>query len=419
MNALSDHAAVHPMARPLWEQARDIWWASNETPDLGPVYSFDQQTERESHLDRFLLFLEREFHRIPCNPSERQACQERIFAEFGHFAQAALDWEERHLDAFRSKGFMDVGVQFVRQARGFDSEIPAQDIFQAQRNVWTMNGLQAFFGLPVRLTPSVFAYSMLYPCSDNLLDDPALSLQEKREFNRRFRQKLEGDAVYPSAGRERSIFQLVDTIESEFPRTSFPLVWEGLLAIHQAQEESIQLQHPQVSPYEVDVLGISFAKGGASVLADGYLVAKEIAREQTQFLYGLGCYMQLADDLQDVIDDRKTGILTVFSQTATHWPLDGITNRLLAFGARVVQGMSCFPQPDALPFQELLVGSLRLLVISAVGAAGRLVSREYMEDLERHSPFRFAALHRRKRRLARLMPRALKTLEVFASPTGA
>jgi hypothetical protein len=129
--------------------------------------------------------------------------------------------------------------------------------------------------------------------------------------------------------------------------------------------------------------------------------------------------MQLADDLQDVIDDRKAGILTVFSQTATRWPLDGITNRLLTFGARVTQGVIYFPQPDALPFQELLVGSLRLLVISAVGAAGRLVSREYLEDLERHSPFRFSALHERKRRLARLLPRALKMLEAFASPVGA
>ncbi|MCX5973720.1 MAG: hypothetical protein NTU59_03415 [Coprothermobacterota bacterium] len=166
-------------------------------------------------------------------------------------------------------------------------------------------------------------------------------------------------------------------------------------------------------------MGISFAKGGASVLADGYLVAKDVSCEQAQFLYGLGCYMQLADDLQDVIDDRKAGILTVFSQTATRWPLDGITNRLLTFGARVTQGVIYFPQPDALPFQELLVGSLRLLVISAVGAAGRLVSREYLEDLERHSPFRFSALHERKRRLARLLPRALKMLEAFASPAGA
>ncbi len=135
----------------------------------------------------------------------------------------------------------------------------------------------------------------------------------------------------------------MDTIESEFPRTSFPLVWEGLLVIHRAQEESIRLQRPQVSPYEVDVLGISFAKGGASVLADGYLVAKDVSCEQAQFLYGLGCYMQLADDLQDVIDDRKAGILTVFSQTATRWPLDGITNRLLTFGAGVAQGMFYFP----------------------------------------------------------------------------
>jgi hypothetical protein len=419
MRAILDPSTIYPLARPFWEKVCAIWWASNEIPDLGPAYSSLQQVERESHLDRFLLFLEREFQRVPSNRSERKACQERIFTGFGHFAQEALDWKERHVEAFRTKGFMDVGVAFARKARDFDSEISAQDIFQAQRNVWTMNGLQSFFGQPVQLTPSVFAYSMLYPCSDNLLDDPVLSLQDKREFSRRFRQKLEGDAVLPADSREMSIFQLVDTIESEFHRTIFPRAWEGLLTIHRAQEESIQLQRPRVSPYEVDVLGLSFAKGGASVLADGYLVAQSVSPEQSQFLYGLGCYMQLADDLQDVSEDRKAGILTVFSHTASRWPLDGITNRLLTFGAHITQGLFYFPQPDAFPFQELLVGSLRLLVISAVGAAGRWYSREYVENLERHSPFRFSALHERKRRLARLLPRALKILEAFASPPGA
>ncbi len=34
--------------------------------------------------------------------------------------------------------------------------------------------LQLLLGIPVRVTPAIFAYSMLYPYGDNCLDDPAI-----------------------------------------------------------------------------------------------------------------------------------------------------------------------------------------------------------------------------------------------------
>ena len=59
------------------------------------------------------------------------------------------------------------------------------DIFQAIRNVWIMNSIQILYNMEVKLTPSIFAYSMLYPYSDNYLDDANISVGEKVEFNKK------------------------------------------------------------------------------------------------------------------------------------------------------------------------------------------------------------------------------------------
>ena len=95
-----------------------------------------------------------------------------------------------------------------------------------------------------------------------------------------------------------------------------PQVYESLYAIHAAQARSVRLMRRDEPPYGVDVLGIAIEKGGASVLADGYLVAGSLTLPQARLLFGLGALLQLGDDLQDVEDDRAKGLATIFSQTA-------------------------------------------------------------------------------------------------------
>jgi hypothetical protein len=68
-------------------------------------------------------------------------------------------------------GFLEATTAFARMARRFDPAITSAEIYQAARNVWTANFLQLLLGMPVRVTPAIFAYSMLYPYSDNYLDE--------------------------------------------------------------------------------------------------------------------------------------------------------------------------------------------------------------------------------------------------------
>jgi len=262
-----------------------------------------------------------------------------------------------------------------------------------------MNLMQLLFGLPVEVTPAVFAYSMLYPYTDNYLDDPGVSAETKHAFNQRFRQRLEGQPVAPANDHEQTIYKLVEIIESAFERPRYPQVYESLLAIHTAQGRSLALQRGVVSPYEVDALGICFEKGGTSTLADAYLVAGELTETQREFAFYYGCVTQLVDDLEDVQSDAQSGIMTVFAQTAGRWPLDAITNRSLLFSLEMVASMEMFDTAGLQPLKEMVQFSLRPLFIDSIGRARQFYSRPYLREVEAHFPFRFDYLHQQRKKL--------------------
>ena len=59
------------------------------------------------------------------------------------------------------------GSKAYGDARKFDDDLPIGDIMQAMRNVWISNALQLLFGKEVYYSKANFAYSMLYPYTDN------------------------------------------------------------------------------------------------------------------------------------------------------------------------------------------------------------------------------------------------------------
>lgn len=399
----------------LTQQFVRLWWESDASmPALPTTFSRREQSRREACLDRFWDELMQELDHLPRSEKELAAFQERFFASFGRFAREALDMGDAHLDVLLHSGFTKVATGFARMARQFDTTISGADIYQASRNAWTMNGLQMLLGLPVRLTPSVFAYSMLYPYTDNFLDDPAVDTRHKIAFNERLAKRLCGRPVEVHDHRERMVHDLVSRIEGQYTRATYTGVFESLMAIHRAQVRSMDLLRGDVSPYEVDVLGISVEKGGTSVLADGFLVAGALTRPQAEFMFGWGAFLQFLDDLQDTEEDADNGLLTVYSQTVRRWPLDAITNRAFSYGARVLVSIDTFK--GSKPLKELMRMSATLLLVGAVGRARRFHSPEYVRQMERHSPFGFAYLDRARKRMARRRVPFMRLIEAAASP---
>lgn len=373
----------------------DLWWdCETGLPDLGTRYTSREQTQNEKRLNQFLDQVDCALSNPPRSRSEAQASQARLAAAFRLLGEEALGFTAAQLDLLPSQAFSDVSEEFVRMARAFDPRLSGEDIYQAGRNAWTANGLQWLMGLPVKTTPSVFAYSLLYPYTDNYLDDPAITVATKLAFNERFRQRLAGNFVPPADVQEQVIFDLVAMIEKQYSRSDDSAVFESLLDIHHAQSRSLKLIQRTAAPGEVDVLGLSFGKGGTSVLADGYLVRGSLTEAQRAYTYGHGIFAQLLDDMEDVLQDSEEGRLTIYSQPAGHWPLDALASRTFHFGRKVLMRLDCFNVEE--PVRELIQRGADLLLIDTIGRTEHHYTATYLRELESYSPFRFSFLRERR-----------------------
>ena len=396
--------------RELNQHFIDLWWECDTgLPDLGSRYTPHTQAQNEKGLLQFLDQVDRALSNPPRSRGEAQTSQARLGAAFRCLAEEALGFTAAQLDPLPSQAFSDVSEEFVHMARAFDPRLSGEDIYQAGRNAWTANGLQWLLGLPVQNTPSIFAYSLLYPYTDNYLDDSSIAIATKLAFNERFRQRLAGDLLSPVNAQEQVIFDLVAMIEKQYSRSDDPAVFESLLDIHHAQGLSLNLMRRSVTPGEVDVLGLSFGKGGTSVLADGYLVSGSLNEAQRQYTYGHGIFAQLLDDMEDVKQDSREGRLTVYSQPASHWYLDALANRTFHFGRNVLLRLDCFNVEASV--RELIRRGADLLLINTIGRMNRYYTAAYLRDLEAYSPFRFSFLNEQRNNFFRRHGSLVKLME--------
>ncbi len=398
----------------LLEAALADWRNCSDAP---PVFdrsiATEEQIAREAHLEAFLDCVQSEMRHPPVNRADRTAMHQRLTAALTTFGRTALRLDDAQVALLLEGGLSSVGTQLARRARSFDPAVSVADIFQATRNAWTACGLQTLFGHPMELTPSIFAYSMLYPYTDNYLDDPAIGVESKRGFNRRFGSRLSGESIEPENRHEGFIWRLVELIESQYAREAYPQVFESLLQIHHAQERSLRLLRKGAAAADVDVLRLSFEKGGTSVLADGYLAGATLTPEQARFVFYWGILLQLADDLQDVREDCRDGVLTLFSQLAGREPLDALTSRTLQFGRRAMLMLHQLPAADSLALRQLIQRSSLSIIIRSAGEAGEFYTPEYLRKLECHSPFRFAFLNERRAQFAKRSGMLVKLFESF------
>ncbi len=378
-----------------------IWHdADPKTTIEGLAYTPVEQGSNEVELEAFVGLLTRESRRAGRRRDIDATGERRIVRAFARLATGALRWDGRQLEPLLSNGFRDALRAFPVRARRFDPSLRPADIYQAARNALTMHCLQSLLGVPVESTPAVLGYSLLYPYTDNLLDDESLDVAAKLAFSRRLADRLRGRDVDPGDPREARIFELVGMIEGQYPRARFPGVFASLLAIHNAQERSIALLGGATPLPRRTIVEIGVEKGGTSVLADGYLVAGALTPAQAECIFGVGVFLQLRDDLEDVEDDAACGLATVFS-ARPDMCLDEPTARALAVGAAVLGRLDCFDASSARPVRDIMARSLLLTIADAAASFPARYTPAYLSELERRSPFRFACLAAERKRLTR------------------
>lgn len=380
----------------------NIWYDTTTSfPLLEKRYNFVEKTRKERELNKFTESLASLLNNMPEDEINQDIWRRSITNLVRDFGCKTLEFDEELLDIIFTDGYSEVTNLFIKEARKFDSKINIFDIFQAIRNVWIMNSIQIFLGMDVKFSPSIFAYSMLYPYSDNYMDNPDLKVTGKREFSEKFEKRLLGEMVVADNFSEECIFNLVDMIENQYPRLIYPQVYEALISIHNAQEKSLSQQNGRTSPYEKDIAGISFEKGGSSVLTDGFLVNAMLGREQCDFMFGYGVFLQLADDLQDIKEDYQNGHMTIFSQLANKWPLDGLTNRLFHFLNSILYSEVHFTTPRLKDLKKLIEISCSFLILEAIAKNKNLYSRKYINEIQQFCMFRFSYMKKFKKKFTR------------------
>lgn len=371
----------------IWENSPDCF------PTFPKEYSKAEKTERENNYEKFQLKI-KELQSVKKVKQFRSNPDQSFFPMFKGFLETVFDFDKDHLKLILSDEFKNVSKDFFYKARAFGPELKPENIYQGLRNVWIMNGVQLMMNISVEITPSVFAYSMIYPYSDNFLDNPEISNFEKQQFSERFSKRLKGIKVSPDNFTEEQLFKLVSMFEDQFSRNQFPKVYDSLYAIQQGQTNSLELIK-QNGLSKSEVLSICFEKGGASVLADGYLVAGTLSPEQEQALFGYGVYLQLLDDIQDLKEDSEANTKTMFSYLQKQ-NLGEFVNKTIHFGRKALDEMRCFSGVNNNNFLNLMNRSIETMIIESVGLNNNWYNEKYFAELEKFSPLHFYFVRKKR-----------------------
>lgn len=372
----------------LYQKALRLWKASAKEQSAWELGLYHAQEKQEN--EKAMLALIKKI--------EGSKSKDKLKATLQEFLEEGPLFSQKDRRVFKDSGFLRSSEVFLQKVRAYDPELSKEDTGQAFRNVWIMNLLQKTFQIPVVCTEGIFGYSMLYPYTDNYMDDMSISKTEKYLSAARLSRRLLGEKERAVGESEKKIFDMVEKIEETFPRGKYPGVYESLLYIHASQVQSLKQQsiskkkdHKVKKLEEQMLFSISFHKGGASVLADGFLVKGDLSQREAEFCFNYGVLLQLADDLQDCRIDYESRHQTFFSEDYRNAELDQKVNRLIGFAKAVFNNF--FNNNDPEGMEDLLLGNTTLLILGSVLLNPSCFSKGYLQWAERRYPVSMEFLH--------------------------
>ncbi|WBW99068.1 class 1 isoprenoid biosynthesis enzyme [Oceanirhabdus sp. W0125-5] len=366
----------------LKNKIEDIWYSLEDEYDIFP-YRYDKKKDED--LLKMKEFLANHMNRYNQGISTTEDSKE-ILKKVQSFLVETLEMNKQSVEHLIREQFIECSREFVERAKDFQKNITTESVFQALRNIWTINSMQIYLNKEVKLTDSMFAYSMLYPLTDNFLDDKTLSREYKLEFNKRFRNKIKTGEGVGKSQQEKDIFYMIDLIEKDYPRAEFPEVFEALVAIQDGQNMSIK-QHGLSGIYSEDILGISIYKGGASVLADAYLVCGHLEEADQLFAFTYGVILQIADDFQDIKEDLKNKHYTIMNIQTKFGKLDSLINKYCNFIDYSIKEIFKEEGEHRTALKELITESVQLLRFGAVIKNKRYISRKLFKNITKSNFF--------------------------------
>lgn len=297
---------------------------------------------------------------------------------------------------------------FLRQARLFAPDMNPEDMGQALRNFMVYAIFREQNGLPQNCPSSIFGYSMLYPYTDNFLDDPERTEEEKKHYNLFIHGKIAGHPIPPLSVHEEKTAMLLDAVAAVYPdagpdRMDAPGadIRQGLLLMLEAQEISLK-QSVSSDLTERQILDISIYKGGLSVLIDRYFIDLEMTEEDIVFYFGFGFLLQLCDDLQDIGQDKESGSKTLLSSCASPAQAAFAVNRLFTYTAELFR----FCPGKSAAFRNFLLQNCYELILSSAVGSSPWFETAYIKSLESYLPVSLGYMEEMKAKMPAAFPSA-------------
>ena len=207
--------------------------------------------------------------------------------------------------------------------------MPYKDIQRAAANIWPMLSLQGLDSKKLRITNSMIGYSMLYPLSDDIVDDNTIPKSEKQSFIQRFARLISHGDSKVEYDREIDVWKMFSLIELDWNRKKHPLVYRLMSELFTAQIDS-QRQfggpvHGKPIPEFADVWEITVRKGALSILCDAFLVNGKVSRSDASFASHFGTITQFLNDIRSIDSDLAEGQYTPMNMMYVKYGnMDGI-----------------------------------------------------------------------------------------------
>lgn len=383
---------------------KQLWLNTPDTfPDFLPVYDDAFKAANEQWIDSAARTMQKQLQSSPKLLGKkrwREETQRLILTLLNEAPVLAL---HQTMSPTLQYDFLAETKRFLKQARSFDQTLCIEDLGQAFRNYVVYGVFCILSGMPQHCHSAIWGYSMLYPYTDNYIDSPDCSPSDQKTFHVFIERKLKGEAVIPSNQAQRQTGELLDAIEAFYPRGKHSDIYDGLLMMLEAQDQSLTQSQSALS--EEEILDISVYKGGVSVLLDRFLVEKELTEEEIRFYLAYGLFLQFADDLQDITSDEAAGSRTVLNLHADSDAKEKTVNKILHFLHIIITTWLPSPrtvrantQPASAAadsddrFTAFLLHQCYLLILASVWRSREHFTAAYLEKTEHAMPVSFRYL---------------------------
>lgn len=367
--------------------------ATEDFPDYLEEISLERKQQNEAYANR----VSEEFHRLtrhlPRLPIGRSKWRKKTLDFiFRVLYEENIIGIHNAMNQTEIEAFYEELMVFLKQVRHFSPELRFDEIGQAIRNYIVYAMFKVIHLVPSGFSNAGFGYSMLYPFTDNYIDDTKSSPADKQEYNQLIRDKLLGKEVLPRCEHYKKTCELLQAIAAQYPREKDDRVYTLLLMMLEAQEKSLYQQQSDTTLSEAERLNISIFKGGVSVLVDRFLVNKELTPADLHFYLGFGFFLQLADDLQDIKDDSENGYQTLFTVDLSMGHEEKLVNKLLHFLHNIMDSYSA--ENDT--FKNFVLASSNQLIYTSLCGSKEFFSQEYRRNIEKYLPITFSYLEAAK-----------------------